>query len=71
MRNRLPLYPEIGHRASPLLPRRPTGQFSRRAVTQSDNALGPPSPFSLLSVHVPPLKISLTLRKQDFAGAGH
>jgi hypothetical protein len=25
----------------------------------------------LLSVHVPPLKISLTLRKQDFAGVGH
>jgi Protein of unknown function (DUF2934) len=25
----------------------------------------------LLSVHVPLLKISLTLRKQDFAGAGH
>ena len=25
----------------------------------------------LLSVHVSPLKISLTLRKQDFAGIGH
>lgn len=31
---------------------------------------GRPRPLSL-SVHVPPLKISLTLRKQDFAGAGH
>jgi hypothetical protein len=54
----------------PFQPRRSSGQL-RTVVWEIRFGLSRRRHTLLLSVHVPPLKISLTLWKQDFAGAGH